>query len=193
MRIKLALKKLRSARQFHKYAAFGTDFKFYHCSGCFADKPGLIQIGDHCDISGVLYSMGEGRIRIGCNTVIHRDSFIGSVNSIQIGNCVIISNNVKIYDNNNHPTSPKIREEMCRNGFYGEPWRWTYAKNKPVVIEDNVWIGERSTILKGVHIGKGAVVASNTVVVKDVPPFSLVAGNPGRVVKQLEKDNDDEE
>lgn len=193
MRVKLVLKKLKSARQFHKYATFGSDFKFYHCSGCFADKPGLIQIGDYCDISGVLYSMGEGRISIGSNTVIHRNSFIGSVNSIQIGNCVIISNNVKIYDNNNHPTSPKIREEMCRNGFYGESWRWTYAKNKSVVIEDNVWIGERSTILKGVHIGKGAIVASHTVVVKDVPPLSLVAGNPGRVVKQLEKDNDDEE
>lgn len=193
MRIILALKKLRSAQQFHKYAAFGTDFKCYYCSGCFADKPGLIRIGDHCDISGVLYSMGEGSICIGSNTVIHQDSFIGSVNSIQIGNCVIISNNVKIYDNNNHPTSPKTREEMCKNGFYGESWRWTYAENKPVVIEDNVWIGERSTILKGVHIGKGSIVACNTVVVKDVPPFSLVAGNPGRVVKKLEKDNNDEE
>ena len=57
------------------------------------------------------------------------------------------------------------------------------------MIEDNVWIGERSTILKGVHIGKGSIVASNSVVVKDVPPYSIVAGNPAKIVKMLEINN----
>jgi acetyltransferase-like isoleucine patch superfamily enzyme len=53
-----------------------------------------------------------------------------------------------------------------------------------VVIEDDVWIGSRATILKGVKIGKGSVVASNSVVTKNVEPYTLVAGNPAIVKKK---------
>ena len=52
-----------------------------------------------------------------------------------------------------------------------------------VVIEDNVWIGDKASILSGVTIGKGAIVACNAVVTKDVPPRSLVAGSPAKVIK----------
>lgn len=55
---------------------------------------------------------------------------------------------------------------------------------KPIVIEDGVWIGARATILPGVRIGEGAVVAANAVVVKDVPAWAVVAGNPARVIKE---------
>lgn len=58
--------------------------------------------------------------------------------------------------------------------------------SKPVIIEDDVWIATRSTILKGVHIGKGAVVATGAVVTKDVPPYCVVAGVPARVIKKLD-------
>ena len=73
-----------------------------------------------------------------------------------------------------------------RGGFYGDAWRPTKSDNKPVFIEDNVWIGEFASVLKGVHIGLGSIVASNSVVVKDVPPYSIVAGNPAKVVKRIE-------
>ena len=53
-------------------------------------------------------------------------------------------------------------------------------------IEDGAWIGEGSTILKGVRVGYGAVVAAQAVVTKDVPPYTVVAGNPAKVVKQLD-------
>jgi acetyltransferase-like isoleucine patch superfamily enzyme len=53
------------------------------------------------------------------------------------------------------------------------------------MIEDKVWIGMDALILKGVTIGEGSVVAARSVVTKDVPPYSLVAGNPARVVKSL--------
>ena len=59
---------------------------------------------------------------------------------------------------------------MCLDGFDGDAWRWKHAQNSPIVIEDNVWIGEYSMIMKGVHIGKGSVVAAHAVVTKDVPP-----------------------
>ena len=58
-----------------------------------------------------------------------------------------------------------------------------------VVIGENVWIGDKATILPGVHIGKGAVVGANAVVTKDVPPFSVVGGIPARVLHRV-KEND---
>ena len=55
----------------------------------------------------------------------------------------------------------------------------------PVVIEDNVWIGEKASIMPGVHIGKGAIIAANSVVTHDVPAYAVVAGVPAKIVKQL--------
>ena len=57
----------------------------------------------------------------------------------------------------------------------------------PIVIEDNVWLALRSTVLKGVTIGRGAVVAAGAVVTKDVPPYTVVAGVPAKVIKKLDK------
>jgi acetyltransferase-like isoleucine patch superfamily enzyme len=54
----------------------------------------------------------------------------------------------------------------------------------PVIIGDNVWIGDKATILPGVSIGNGAVIAANAVVTKDVPAYSVAAGNPARIIKQ---------
>jgi len=56
----------------------------------------------------------------------------------------------------------------------------------PTIIGDRVWIGDKATILPGVTIGESCIVAANTVVTKDIPPFSLVAGNPARIIKQID-------
>ncbi len=183
-----SLKRSYKRKQFVRYAQFGENLEVGTISVCKADKPGLISLGNHCRVYGALQSQGDGTIRIGDHTCIYRKSVLGSVSSITVGNCVIISNHVHIYDNNNHPTSPKIRREMCKNGFDGDPWCWTHADSAPIVIEDNVWIGEYAAILKGVTIGTGAIVASHAVVTKDVPPYTIVAGNPARVVKEIEND-----
>lgn len=63
-----------------------------------------------------------------------------------------------------------------------------YMFYKPVIVEENVWIGYGSLILPGVNIGEGAVVAAGSVVVKDVPPLALVGGNPAKVIKYRDKD-----
>lgn len=185
------LKKIRSRRRFHKWATVGEGFSVGPTASCTAEKSGLITVGDHCEILGTLISRCDGRITIGNHTEIRYDSIVGSSCSITIGSEVIISNRVTIYDNNNHPTSPAARRDMCRGGFYGEAWHWKHAEAKPIVIEDNVWIGEKATILKGVHVGRGAIVASSAVVTTDVPAFSIVAGNPAKVVKQIENDLDE--
>jgi galactoside O-acetyltransferase len=56
---------------------------------------------------------------------------------------------------------------------------------KPVKIEDKVWIGFNSIILKGVTVGEGAIVGAGSVVTKDVPPYTIVAGNPARIIREL--------
>lgn len=173
-------------RKFRKYSELGDNFDVGPHADCHSDTPGSIKIGNNCRIYGRVISQDNGKLSIGDNTCIYNRSYIGSINSITIGSCVIISNHVHIFDNNNHPTSPKVREEMCKNGFDGDAWRWKHSANAPIVIEDNVWIGEYSAILKGVTIGKGSIVASHSVVCKDVPPYSVVAGNPAVVVKKLD-------
>ena len=170
---------------FKKFANISGKLDIGEFSDCNADHLGMITIGRSCRIFGRLESRGNGKITIGDNTCIYNRTVIGSVDSITIGNCVIISNHVHIYDNNNHPTSPAVRHEMCLNGFEGEAWRWVHAEWAPIVIEDDVWVGEYSAILKGVTVGRGSIVASHAVVTKDVPPYTIVAGNPARVVKEL--------
>ena len=64
------------------------------------------------------------------------------------------------------------------------PQKRTITSKGPVVIGNNVWIGDKATILPGVTIGDGAVIAANAVVTKDVPPYSVVGGNPAKVIKR---------
>lgn len=146
-----------------------------------------IKIGRYCDIDATLSVQDKGKITVGDYTTIRYNSLVGAAVNIRIGTHVIISNNVHIYDNNNHPVSPKKRWEMCESGFYGEKWQWKNSTCKPVIIEDNVWIGERSTILKGVTIGYGSVIGCDSVVTHDVPPYCVVAGNPAKVVKEIKE------
>ena len=67
---------------------------------------------------------------------------------------------------------------------------WGNVESSPIIIEDDVWIGFKSSILKGVTIGRGAIVAAGSVVTKAVPEYSLVAGNPAVVIRRLERSPD---
>lgn len=181
------INKLYKKRQFEKHSLIGEDVTISAGAYCTSPSRKQLMIGSHCDLMDCrLYVLGSGVISIGSNTTIRANSKLSSVNNIQIGNYVIISNNVRVYDHNSHPTNPEERMNMCSDGFYGDAWSPTRAENKPVVIDDNVWIGEYSLILKGVHIGKGSIVAANSVVTKDVPQYTIVAGNPAVVVKRIE-------
>lgn len=144
-----------------------------------------ISIGNNCEILGTLVAEGNGKIKIGKYTTIRFASRILAIDQIEIGDYVIISNNVTIYDNNNHPVQPEKRIEMSKSGFYSELWYVNNSSHSPIIIHDNVWVGERATILKGVTIGTGAIVAMGAIVTKNVPEYSVVAGNPAKVVKYL--------
>lgn len=183
------LRSLKKVREFNKKSIHGKNLTVRNMSRCVSDNPGDIVIGDNCEIKAVLYSYEGGKITIGNNCFISFSTFIGAMDLVSIGNDVIISTNVRIFDNNNHPTSPEARRKMSHADFNGDLWKWKHSEHKPVVIKDNVWIGEYSAILKGVTIGKGSIVASHSVVTKDVPEYTIVAGNPAKVVKKLQEVN----
>ncbi len=146
-----------------------------------------IHIGSHCFVFCTIQALWGGKISIGKDTYIGAKSIIQSKEQVDIGNSVIISNDVVICDNNNHPTDPDQRLAMSQADDFmtSDLWTWKYADSSPITIEDNVWIGRRAMIMKGVTIGKGSIVAAGAVVVKDVPEYSIVAGVPAKVVKYL--------
>ena len=148
-----------------------------------------IKIGNHGFVGGAFQALCGGKIEVGNNIYIGTGTYLQSKESIKIGDNVIISNNVLIVDNNNHPVSPEERMKMsqCENYMTDKLWTWEYADSSPIVIEDNVWIGKNAVIMKGVTVGKGSIIALGAIVTKDVPPYSIVAGNPAKVVKQLYK------
>lgn len=108
---------------------------------------------------------------VGEHTTIGNDGFFDARDGITIGASVNIAAEVRIY----------TREHDIDDPYFGE-------KGGPVVIEDFVYIGTRVTILPGIRIGRGAVVASGAVVTKDVPPYMLVGGVPARVIRERSHD-----
>ena len=155
----------------------------------FTIEKNKIQIGVGTRIRGELvtwpYSFG---IKIGNNSYIGKNTVIRSGEYIQIGDNVLIAHNVNIIDSDSHEFDYIERAESFRktvNGF-GHPLLKGNVKTKPIIIEDYAWISYNASILKGVTIGKGAIVAAGSVVTKDVPAFTVVAGNPAKVIKLLD-------
>jgi len=115
-------------------------------------------------------AIGEG-LRIGNNSSIGPFAYIGCSGFIDIGDNVIMGPRVGIFAENHHFDNLKIpiREQGVKRSF--------------VKINDDCWIASNVVILAGVTIGRGCVIASGSVVTKDIPPFSVVAGIPAKVVK----------
>lgn len=115
-------------------------------------------------------------LRVGDHTHLGNNLLFMVAKRIEIGDHCLVANDVTIVDNDGHPTDPAKRLQYLPPDPEG---------CREVIIGNNVWIAKGSTILKGVRIGDGAIIAAGSVVTKDVPAYSIVAGNPARVVKQL--------
>lgn len=114
-------------------------------------------------------------IAIGEDTGIS-GAVICAAQSVQIGNRCLLGADVMVFDTDFHHLEPEGRR-------YGAP-DWSRISS-PVVIEDDVFLGTRSIVTKGVRIGRGSVVGAGSIVTSDVPPMTLVAGVPARRIRSL--------
>jgi acetyltransferase-like isoleucine patch superfamily enzyme len=118
----------------------------------------------------ILTAWGPGSlIEIGDDVGISGSS-ITAINRIRIGHRVLIGSGALIVDNDGHPLAAEGRRYA------------TDAVSRPIEIDDDVFIGARAIVLKGVHIHRGAIVGAGAVVTHDVPEYTIVAGNPARIV-----------
>lgn len=158
--------------------------------------------------SRLFLEVGSGNI-LGCefrfestggHITVGKDCYIGpslliSRNSIEIGNHVTIAWGCTIYDHDSHSLDFRERRKdiereinnMNRGIDFIVDKDWSTVNSKPIVIKDDAWIGMNAIILKGVTIGRGAVVGAGSVVTKDVPDWAVVAGNPAVIVKRLKE------
>jgi acetyltransferase-like isoleucine patch superfamily enzyme len=138
------------------------------------DNGGQIHLGERVRIRAThvpveLASFPGGVLKVGPRTFINSGVSICAQQLVVIGENCAIGNYSLIMDTDFHKV--------------GDHTEWPLAK--PVVIEDDVWIAARVTVLKGVRIGRGAVIAAGAVVTKDVPPYTVVGGVPAKVIRTL--------
>jgi acetyltransferase-like isoleucine patch superfamily enzyme len=155
-------------------------FKNYHSS-----LPIGLKVGKNVTFWRTSLAAEEnGKIEIGDNCYISNASLVCS-EKISIGNNVLIAGGVTIADSDFHPIAPAARlADTIAISAVGNRSKRPDIATKPVIIEDDVWIGFNATILKGIRIGAGSIIAAGALVIGDVPPNSEVAGNPARVLKR---------
>lgn len=142
----------------------------------------------------VNHTIGKQLATIGKNTKVHPTAFIRHGERVEIGdNCFINHNNViqggknkaKIIMGNHVQTGPGVMMFAFNHGteMNGIPMIDQDYFEADIIIDDDVWIGAGSIITAGVHIGKGCVIGSNSVVTKDLPPYTICVGTPCKPIK----------
>jgi len=153
-------------------------FKYF-----FSSLPVALKVGNSVTLWRTAISTEEnGFIEIGDYSYITNASLVCS-QKISIGKRVFIAGGVTIADSDFHPLDPVLRlADTIALSPIGDSKKRPLISSKPVVIEDDVWIGFNATILKGVHIGAGAVIQPGALVTEHVPAGTTVAGNPAKPV-----------
>jgi len=127
----------------------------------------------------------DGLIEIGDYSFIANASLV-CASRISLGAYVMIAGGVTIVDSDFHPVNVEARViDTVVLSPAGKHAHRPAILAEPVIIEDDVWIGYNATLLKGIHIGAGAVIAPGAVVPRDVPAGARVAGNPARIVENV--------
>jgi acetyltransferase-like isoleucine patch superfamily enzyme len=135
-----------------------------------------VLIDGKCNITFASTISERPSLRIGDRTVIGHGSALVVARSITIGADCLIAGGCWMFDSPGHPSDPEERRAHKRPAP---------EDVRPVVVEDNVWIGSDAVITPGVRVGEGSIVAAKSVVLNDVPPFTVVMGNPARRILQL--------
>jgi len=152
-----------------------------------AGDAGSIVIGAHTHVRGRLLTAAHGgRIVIGAWCYVGEQTRIWSAAEVVIGDRVLISHGCDLHDWDAHPIEAAARHAQYRELLErGHPRDAAGSVARPIRIEDDAWIGFGATVLKGVTIGRGSVVAARSLVVDDVPPGVVVGGVPARVLRTL--------
>jgi acetyltransferase-like isoleucine patch superfamily enzyme len=156
---------------------------------CRARTAGAVQIGKAAHIySSSIFDVGPyGRVQIGEYAMLNGARLICEAR-IQIGAYAAISWNVVLMDSYRVPFDPVQRGKLLEQaGHPSHAFTDPSAPARPIRLEDNVWLGFDVCVLPGVTIGEGSVVGARSVVCSDVPPYTVVAGNPARVVRVLQR------
>ena len=144
-------------------------------------------IGTGCTMDGVQFALGESAQMAVGDYCYFTNAVLLCELEIRFGSYVVIGWNTTIADTDFHPVDPAERiadAVACSPLGKGKP-RPEILK-KPVIIEDDVWIGPNATILKGVRIGAGALIEAGSLVTRDVPPRARVLGNPAQIMGEVE-------
>lgn len=148
-------------------------------------KPGChVTVGQNSIVEAALsFDRDNAKISIGDRTFIGASHLV-CAEQITIGNDVLMAWGCTVADHNSHSIHWAERQRDVVQWAQGKK-DWSHVAMKPVSIQDKSWIGFNVIILKGVTIGEGAVVGAGSVVTKDVAPYTVVAGNPAAVIKEL--------
>jgi len=153
------------------------------------DEAAKLMVGENSIVDARIISDRPGvQFMVGNRTSLGNSLLVGA-SRIEIGDDVLMSWGVTVVDHDSHSLDWAHRHQDVMDWRRGVK-NWDHVTIAPVKICDKVWIGFGAIILKGVTINEGAVIAAGTVVTKNIPPWTLVAGNPAKVVRSLEPFSD---
>lgn len=147
-----------------------------------------IKVGDQSLIDGVIcFEKNSAGLQVGRNSAINGGTMFVLSEQTKIGDNVWISFDCLLMDHDGHSPHPAVRRQDLPNYLNGRAKDWSVVKGAPISIEDDAWIGARAIILKGVTVGRASIVGAGAVVTKDVPPYSIVGGNPAVIIGTVSK------
>jgi acetyltransferase-like isoleucine patch superfamily enzyme len=150
-------------------------------------------IGARCILRNqFIFESDRGKITVGDGVFINTGTMVISRSSVEIGNNVTIAWGCVIYDHDSHSISCMDRVADQNQQWFDLPSGnlvshkdWSNVATAPIKVCDHAWLGFDVVILKGVTVGEGAILGARAVVTKDVPAWTIAAGNPARVVKEI--------
>jgi acetyltransferase-like isoleucine patch superfamily enzyme len=176
--------------QFKARAFCGTGFKATERACIFPHGAARssINFGSHACIDGTVEVYDRGCLTVGSHFFLGR-SRLYCAHKVTIGNYVLVSDNVSIMDSDLHPIKASRRRDVADAWAVGTfPDVYADTAGAAVTIDDDVWIGFGAAVLKGVTIGRGAIVGAGSLVTSDVRPWTVVAGSPAREIRELKED-----